>query len=128
MSSAVAAQQHASSDHRARAAVLAYAEMLADRTGLEITEEDLHSEGLLRDDMAQDLGVREWRDLLAPVTRFVEQRADQPVDREAAADYRIAAVTRAGLLEPSPPVMALDAEPRDMRERFLDSEIVAVYW
>jgi hypothetical protein len=128
MSSTVAAQQHASPDHRARAAVLAYAEMLADRTGLEITEEDLQREGLLRHDVAQDLGVREWRDLLAPVTRLVEQRAGQPVDRETAADYRVAAVTRAGLLEAPPPVVALDTGPRDVRERFLDSEIVAVYW
>lgn len=128
MSSAVAAQQHASPDRRVRAAVLAYAEMLADRTGLEITEEDLQREGLLRHDVAQDLGVREWRDLLAPVTRLVEQRAGQAIDRETAADYRVAAVTRAGLLEAPAPVAALDAEPRDARERLLDSEIVAVYW
>lgn len=127
MSSAVAAQKSTSTDHRARTTVLAYAAMLADRAGVDVTEAELHREGMLCPEVVPELGVREWREILAPVTQFIEQRSGQSFNREVAADYRVAAVTQAGLLDPSPPVVAFEPEP-DGRERFLDSEIVAVYW
>jgi hypothetical protein len=128
MSSAVAAQQDTSQDHRARAAVLEYARMLADRAGIDVSDDELDRGRLLSAEMMQELGVREWRKLLEPVTHFIEQRAGLTFDREVAADYRVAAVTRAGLLEPSPSVVSFEHESAEGHGRFLDSEIVAVYW
>jgi hypothetical protein len=127
MSSAVAAQRSAATDHRGRAAVLAYATFLADRVGVEVTEAELADAGLLNGAM-KAVGVREWREMLAPVAQFIEERSGQTVSREVAADYRVAAVTESGLLDLSPQVTSIEPEPDDGAERFLDSEIVAVYW
>jgi hypothetical protein len=128
MSSAVTAQQSTSTDHRVRAAVLAYAAMLADRAGVDVTEAELDHDGLLSHKVVHALGVREWREMLAPVTGFIEQRSGETFSREVAADYRVAAVTQAGLLDSSPPAVAVELEAGDGSERFLDSEIIAVYW
>lgn len=130
MSGAVAAQQNAAEDLRVRSTSLAYAAMLAEREGIAISEDDLQKAGVLAAGAAGGpLGVREWRELLAPVTRLIETRTGRSVDRQVAADYRTAAVAQAGLLEAAAPLTeSAVGGGRKAPERFLDSEIVAVYW
>lgn len=129
MSSAVAAHQNTSPSHRVRTATVAYAMLLGDRAGVEVTEEELEIAGLFDHDFTDtDVNVRDWREMLARVTRFIEERTGQTFDREAAADYRVAAITEARLLEPVAPVTTFETQPAETQERFLDSEIVAVYW
>lgn len=129
MSSAVAAHQTTSPTHRVRAATIAYAMLLGDRAGVEVTEDELEGAGLFDHDFIDtDVNVRDWREILAPVGRFIEGRTGQKLDREAASDYRVAAITEAGLLEPVAPVTTLATPPDKTSERFLDSEIVAMYW
>lgn len=129
MSSAVAAHQNISQTHRVRAATVVYATLLGDRAGVKVTEDELESAGLFDHRITDtDLNVRDLREMLAPVTTFIEQRTGETFDREVAADYRTAAIIGSGLLEPAAPVSTFEAEPAETRERFLDSEIVAVYW
>lgn len=129
MSSVAAAQQESSPTHFVRAAAVAYATLLGQRAGIEVTENELESEGLFAHDFSEsDVNVRDWREILAPVTAFMEKRTGQTFDREVAADYRIAAITGAGLFEPDAPVPTFETQPAETQERFLDSEIVAVYW
>lgn len=129
MSSAVASHGSDSLEQRVRTATVAYAELLGDRAGIVVSEDELSRAGLLDNDhTGADITVRDWRATLAPVTKFIEERAGQGVDREVAADYRVAAITQAALLDPATPVAKFDPEPEDSENRFLDSEIVAVYW
>lgn len=129
MSSAVAAHQNASPTQRVRAATIAYATLLAERAGTDVNEAELGQAGLFSHDVTDtDVNVRAWREMLAPVTKFIEDRAGQSFDPEVAADYRVAAITQAGLLEPAAPVATFDVGPDQEQQRFLDSEIVAVYW
>ena len=129
MSSAVAAHQDTSPTHRVRAATVAYASLLGDGAGVVVTEDELESAGLFDHDFTDmDVNVWDWREMLEPVTKFIEGRTGKKFDREIAADFRVAAVTEALLLEPIAPVTTFETQPVETRERFLDSEIVAVYW
>lgn len=129
MSSAVAAHQNTSSTHLLRAATVAYATLLGERAGVEVTEDELESAGLFdRHITDTNVNFRDWREMLAPVTTFIEERTGQTFDREVASDYRIAAITEAGLLEPAASISTFETGPAETWERFLDSEIVAVYW
>lgn len=106
-----------------------YASLLAARCGVEVSEHDLEEAGLLDSvPVGTDVSVLDWRELLAPIAAYVQVRSDIPIDRETAADYRVAAIASAGLLDPL--VAAASPEPLadPPGERFLDSEIVAVYW
>lgn len=127
ISGAVAAQE-SSVGQRVRAAVVAYGEMLGERLGLDVTADRLDAEGLLANAGPENVSVREWREVFAPVTDFVAREAGTTIDREIAADYRVAAVTKAGLLEPAAPTFELEIERPDSAERFLDCEVIAVYW
>lgn len=128
MSSAVQGQRDTLASSRVRTGALTYAALLGDRAGVDIAEEDFDGAGLLNRNVDGDLGVREWRELLAPITRLIEQRLGREVSREVSADYRAAAIMQAGLVESSAPPPTLDSEPSGAEERFLDAEIVAVYW
>lgn len=128
MSSAIASGENDSA-HRVHRATVAYASFLADRASIEVSEDELRQAGLLDTGFKDsDRSVRDWRAMLAPVTDYIEQRTGGEVDRELAADYRVAAVTQAGLLDPTPSAASIDSAPPVADERFLDSEIVAVYW
>jgi hypothetical protein len=129
MSSAVVAPQGTSPTHRVRAATVAYATLLGARAGVELAEDELESAGLFNHDFTDtDVNVRNWREVLGPVTKFIEEKIGQTVVREVASDYRVAAITEAGLLESSAQAPTFETRPAKARERFLDSEIVAVYW
>lgn len=128
ISGAVAAQESSSVGQRVRAAVVAYGEMLGERLGLDVTADRLDAEGLLAYAGPESVSVREWREVFAPVTDFVAREAGTTIDREIAADYRVAAVTKAGLLEPAAPTFELEIERPDSAERFIDCEVIAVYW
>jgi hypothetical protein len=95
--------------------------------GVDVRDDDLVDAGRLT--AGTDLPtIREIRDALAPITKRVEDRAGQEIDRELAADYRVAAIAKAGLLNPALTVPAVLAADDEKTARFLDSEIVAVYW
>lgn len=127
MSSAAAAERDAST-RQARELITAYASILADRAGVEVSERYLEDAGLLDlDESSPDLTVTGVREILAPVTESVQIRTGHTFEREVAADCRIAAMTRVGLLDGAPPAATVEAPPPE-DERFLDSEIVAVYW
>jgi hypothetical protein len=131
MSTAVAAQQDTSPTHRVRAATVEYATLLGERAGVKINEDELEIAGLFDHQITDaDINVRDWREMLARVTAFIEERTGLTFDRDVASDYRVAAITRAGLLEPAAaPVSAFETGPAEPpKERFLDAEIVAVYW
>lgn len=129
MSSAVAAR---STDPRAvqvNAAKCTYASLLAARCGIDVSDQDLVAAGLLDPpSVGASESVLDWREMLAPIAEYVQERSGQEIDRETTADYRVAAITASGLLErtavPSSPATA----DGPSGERFLDSEIVAVYW
>lgn len=129
MSSAVSAQQSLTAQDRVGALVTEYASLLSERTGVEVDPKEVVIGGDFGVGPGGLPSVHEIRKALAPITRLVEERSGQKLDRDVAADYRVAAIARAGLFDASstnvPPVVAADEE-RD--ERFLDSEIVAIYW
>jgi hypothetical protein len=128
MSSAVAARVNDAPANRVRVATLAYARFLGERLGIDVVEADLEIAGLLKTPTTDSgASVRDWRELLAPITAFMEARAGETIAPEVASDYRMAAISEAGLLDPPEPVpFAPAASVAD--ERFLDSELVAVYW
>lgn len=131
MSAAVAAQEDTSSNDRMRAGMLAYAAMLSERVGVALTEPELEAAGVLSNGrMDGSVSVRQWREILAPITNLVEQRTGQTLPREVTSDFRAAAFMRAGLLDPRAAVSDVDLTPPQEKppERFLDSEIVALYW
>lgn len=129
MSAAVAAQQDSSANERVRAAMVAYAVMLGERAGIEVTAAELEGAGVLGRWVGESrLSVPEWREVLAPITEFVEMRAGEPFAREVVADYRAVALMHADLFDPGVSVPAIEPERVPPQERFLDSEIVALYW
>lgn len=129
MSTAVAAR---STDPRAmqvNAAKRTYASLLAARCGIDVSDNDLGAAGLLdTPSVSADVTVLDWRELLAPIAAYVQERSQTPIDRETAADYRVAAISSAGLLEHSVSSASPAPEAEPPGDRFLDSEIVAVYW
>lgn len=129
MSSAVAAQQAVTASDRLYAVTTEYASLLADRTGIEIADLDLARVELATVGAGATPSIRDIRQALEPVTKLVEDRSGQTIDREVAADYRVAAITKAGLLEPATSAAAAFViSDEETPERYLDSEIVAVYW
>lgn len=117
---------------RVREVLVTYASLLAERAGVSISDQELEQAELL-DVPTADVArtVRELRPCFDPITRFVEARTNVKVDRETASNYRAAAMTHAGLV--------LDADNRGLApqsspdrpltgERFLDAELVAIYW
>lgn len=129
MSSAVAAQQAVTASDRLYAVATEYASLLADRTGIEVAEQDLVRTELSSVGAGATPTIRDIRQALEPVTKLVEDRSGQAISRETAADYRVAAITKAGLLEPATATAAAFViSDKETPERFLDSEIVAVYW
>lgn len=133
MTSAVTARQQDSEAHRVRLALVTYASLLADRCGVTVSEEELEEVGLLNaSDADAARPVREWRDSFEPITKFIETRAASEIDRVTLADYRIAARTRVGLApglaeKPTPRQVDVTVTPPS-DERFLDAELVAIYW
>lgn len=131
MSAAVAAQQDTSPNDRVRAGMLAYAAMLSERAGIDITEAELEAAGVLDSSRLDgSVSVPLWREGLAPITSLVEERTGQTFSREVTSDFRAAALMHADLLDSRAVVPDVDlAPPHDKAsERFLDSEIVALYW
>lgn len=129
MSAAGAAQQDRSSNERVRAAMVAYAAMLGELAGVEVSEVELESAGVLgRYEGDGGLSVPQWREMLAPVTELIEERSGEQFTRNALADYRAIALMHAHLLDPGGSAPEIEPERGASPERFLDSEIVALYW
>jgi hypothetical protein len=66
-----------------------------------------------------------------PITRFVETRTNVTVDRETASNTRAAAMIHAGLMPDTDNPLATPHTSPDtppIAERFLDAELVAIYW
>jgi hypothetical protein len=74
------------------------------------------------------VSIRQWREILAPVTALPEKRPGRTFTREVTADYRTAALMHADLLNPRASAPDVAPEQEKAPERFLDSEIVALYW
>jgi hypothetical protein len=129
MSSAIASKQKDSPAEQVRQVMISYATLLADRAGVELTEDELDKAGLLdANHSVGDLSIPEWRTKLAPVTSYIEKRTDREIEAEVAADYRAAAIAEGGLQPAKTWVAPVGTADPVANERFLDSEIVAVYW
>jgi hypothetical protein len=130
MTSAVSGSDDVPKTSRIRDAVVMYAELLAERTETRISEDELEAAGLL--DMAETsmgLAVREWREIFAPIASYVQERTGQEIDRNFAADCRVAAMTRAQLQVAAQTETSVPAtDPGTTNDRYLDTEIVAIYW
>jgi hypothetical protein len=116
---------------RMRVAIQTYLSLLEDRYGIKVAEADLRDAGLTGTPISSGpVTPIEWRRLMAPVTEVVERQTNETIDREVAADYRAAAITAAGLLFPEsmPRSSFEEANSIEDSHRFLDSELVAVYW
>lgn len=131
MSAAAASADADTAERQVREAILTYATMLAGRADVDVTEDEMEKNGLFDVDPPSDkFAVAGWRAIFAPVAQYVEAKSDRELKREVAADYRVAALTRTLWREMAgstgTPFPA--ATPPADDERFLDSEVVAVYW
>lgn len=130
MSRAVAGQQHDPTGAHVPQALLTYAELLVDRT-----EDDSATAGLVPEELVGavppvgELSIPQWRELCSPITARLEEKTGITIDPSVASECRIAAIAAAGLLpgQDSKPTSATSAS-RASNERYLDAEIVAVYW
>lgn len=116
-----------------RAAIEQYAMLLAEHHGKELSPDAINSleTGLTNEGDWLDT-VDKRRLVFSELTRRIDELIGVETSRDLAATYRVAAVADIGLglggtLAPSPPAGSPRQEtPRD--ERFLDAEIVAIYW
>jgi hypothetical protein len=124
----------ASSSHPMRRALIEYASLLAQHTGVTVETGDLEPSGLLEArDGTSPAFTQDRRTLFEPITHWFEERAGAAIDRSVAADLRASAMQTAGvgpdaLPTPSADPPALPADSAAETERFLDAEIVAIYW
>jgi hypothetical protein len=130
MTTAISGAEGVAETRRVRDAVVMYAALLAERTDTTISEDDLEEAGLLdRPEVSMGLAVREWREVFAPIASYVQERTGEEIDRDFAADCRVAAMTRAHLLLAAQTETSIPpADPATTNDRFLDTEIVAIYW
>ena len=109
--------------------MVAYATMLGERAGVDVSEVELEGAGVLARYVGHTrVSVRQGREMLAPITEFVEKRAGETFTREVTADYRAVALMHADVLDPGASAPDIEPEHRKPPDRFLDSEIVALYW
>jgi hypothetical protein len=134
MTGAPLADQDAARSEMVRDALLSYGLALTEAMGRTLdTEELTQAVTLERPDPDSLRSVVARRQAFAEVTRFVERRLGVAVDPTTAANCRTAALIEAGFtldgqVATHPPVVE-PAEPSSQSdERFLDSEIVAIYW
>jgi hypothetical protein len=113
-----------------RECLVSYARMLATEAGVTVSEADLEASGLLEGDKFDiNRPVRDWRNLFEPITQLVEDRAGRTLDRAVVSNCRIEARLGAGLaMLASSQVVAPVLPNADGLERFLDSEVIAIYW
>jgi hypothetical protein len=122
---------------RMRGALIAYAGALAARHGKTYTAQQLTADGLPSSEQCDSYaGVEAQRAAFAPITKYLEQKLQIPNDPLLAAQLRGQALGDAGIeltgaVSPvaaqadSPLGQSTDAEPAP---RYLDAEIVAIYW
>jgi hypothetical protein len=134
MSGAIKAEQERQSgdDQRVRTALLAYGALLAKRLDVAVTEQELEDAGAV-DPSGLDAGssADQWRLAFAPISEFIEGRFGLAIDAMALSECRVEARNQAGIpiggdSEPAV-VKASDGSPVQ-DERFLDAEIIAIYW
>ncbi|MHB8464249.1 MAG: DUF6414 family protein [Acidimicrobiales bacterium] len=134
MGGAAAADSTAERSRRVmRAALLTYAKSFADHYSKNLTEEDLAQSGLPSPDHCNAYGtLKGRRGAFDSITSYIQQRFDIAHDPVVAAQYRSAALLDAGLgldgrLTAFAPTLDSLAPARS-DERFLDAELVAMYW
>lgn len=114
-----------------RSALVDYAQTLASRHDESISENDLRTAGLLSEQQLDSYEpIQERRSAFEKVTRYIEdQLGIEKIDPEQAADDRASVIQRSeALVVASTPDQTFDAEVADPVQRFLDTEIVAIYW
>lgn len=114
-----------------RSALVDYAQTLASRHDESISENDLRTAGLLSDQQLDSYEpIQERRSAFEKVTRYLEDRLGiEKIDPEQAADDRASVIQRSEtLVVASTPKQTFDVEVADPAQRFLDTEIVAIYW
>jgi hypothetical protein len=118
---------------QARAALLAFASLLTEHHETPVDQlalNEIVSSVSVSADAMDSVGGR--RVLFGEVVRRVDEALSVQTSPEIAAQYRVAALADAGLglggsLTPVGSQGVFDDQPA-MRERFLDTEIVAIYW
>lgn len=133
MAQGVANEARRSTGGPQREALWRFASMLAEKSGVELSEDELAEAGLLdaAADLNGDLPVERWRAACAPITAYIESRSGAVVDRQFAADCRVAARVEAGIAPLAAPAIGEPLNPPaslPVDERLLDSEIIAIYW
>ncbi len=113
-----------------RSAIVEYAQTLASRHGESVSESDLRTAGLLSDQQLDSYEpIQKRRSAFEKVTRYIEDRFGiEKIDPEQAADDRARVIQRSETLVASKPNQDLDVEVAGPAQRFLDTEIVAIYW
>lgn len=113
-------------------AVAEYAHALAARFGQEISDDKLIRQPFVAQaNEISSFDVKEYRSLCHEVTRYLEQRFQVSADPAILAELRSAALLSARLISESagftPSSPAPQTRPSDS-SRFLDAELVAIYW
>jgi hypothetical protein len=115
-------------------ALIQYASLLAQQTGVDVDQADLEAAGLLAVPAAEHVrSTQDRRTLFEPITRLVEERAGVTVDATEASRFRSSALAAAGIGPDALP-MSSNLQPaspdggEEGSDRFLDAEIVAIYW
>jgi hypothetical protein len=116
-----------------REALIEYARLLANHYGRDIAKGELIDSGLPSADHCNSYGsLKGRRDAFKAITRHLEQSLEIESDPLVAAQYRAAALVDAGLSLDGEvlPLAAPEGSltPGFSDERFLDTEIVAIYW
>jgi hypothetical protein len=115
-------------------ALIQYASLLARQTGIAVDGSDLEAAGLLAVPAAEHVrSTQERRTFFEPITRLVEERSGVTVDATEASRLRSSALAAAGIGPDALPMFssrqpALPDGGEEGSDRFLDAEIVAIYW
>jgi len=118
---------------RMKTALINYANALAVHYGKICTEQDLVAQGLPTEEQCDSYSTLETRRSAFNVfTEHLEQTLELPNDRRLAGEYRFAALSEAGLgidgeVSSAPDVEQTTTSPQSAN-RYLDTEIVAIYW
>jgi hypothetical protein len=116
-----------------RDALVAYGVGLSEAMGGAIDVDEFSRSDAVANLTPESLGsVLGRRQVFGVATRFVEAKLGATADRTTAADCRTAALIDAGLtLDGQVPVQSptpMAGSATDVEERFLDSELIAIYW
>jgi hypothetical protein len=112
-----------------RVALVTYAGHAVAKQGKTLSESDLSNAGLLSDDQLNAFEpVERRREAFSKVNEFLKEHYSIELPPEVAADLRSEAILQAEQAEGAQHPPATTRKPIPGEPRFLDTEIVAIYW